>query len=209
MRYSSSAFLTEETLVIILIACIVVLFALLFLTSLLRTHWLIRSAERELMDMTHRIETAEASRLKKLEEKTALFSKLISETLPLYSAPTSAGGDQLLVGELGHTPFNQEILRVLDSQEREMEKLSKRKGIVRLNAALLRELLCGTGYRAREAKLTFEEREKVMGTITQLGKAGTATIWLSAAIFKHPGTYITWAPKQLSGKDALDHLCHV
>lgn len=208
MRYLNSA-ISPDMLLILAIAGVVVLFLFLFWMSLLQTHWLIRAAERELMDLVHRIENAEASRLKKVEEKTALFSKLVSETLPIYSAPASGGGDQLLVGELGHNPFHQEIKQVLDLHEREMQKLAKRKATVRLNAALLRELLYGTGYRARETKLADDERDKLMGTIAQLGKVGTGTVWMSAALFGHPGSHIAWPPARLTGKQALDHLCHV
>jgi hypothetical protein len=178
--------------------------------KLLPTHWLIRSAEWQLMELVHRVETGTDSRTRKGDEKLALFTQLARETQQVYVGPAQAGGHQR-VGDLPKAPFRHENLMLLNSQDSEMDKVSKRKGIVRLNAALLREILYGTrdGYKSRIAKLSQTERETVMANIEALAKIDSTVVWYAAKLFRHPGKTICWAPKSLTGRQALDFLTRV
>jgi len=185
--------------------------ALLARVKLLKIHWLIRSAEWELMEMVTRTASGTASRVKKQEEKFEYFARLAKETTNVYAAPAQAGG-HLKVGRLPAPPFAQENMKLLDSQDAEMEKVSKRKAKVRLNAALLREMLHGAGhggvgFQARTVKLTGEERALVMGTVEALSKADPNLVWAAAKMFGHPSKTVAWSPLELTGRKALDHLC--
>ncbi len=86
-----------------------------------------------------------------------------------------------------------------------MEKVSKRKARVRLNAALLREVLYGTtsGFKSRMAKLSAAERETVMATIESLSKENLSTVWATAKLFGHPSKVICWTPKALHWKSCF------
>ncbi len=193
-----------------LIGAIILLSIAWLVLKLLPTHWLIRSAEWQLMELVYRVETGMDSRTRKGEEKLNLFTRLAHETQQVYTAPAQAGGHRL-VGDLPNAPFRQENLLLINSQDTEMEKLSKRKALVRLNAALLREILYGTtaGYKNRIAKLPQAERENVMANIESLAKQNTTTVWLAAKMFRHPGSTIRWSPKSLKGRKALDFLTRV
>jgi hypothetical protein len=196
---------------LLLVAIIVGAVALLARVKLLKIHWLIRSAEWELMEMVTRSASGTASRVKKQEEKFEYFSRLAKETTNVYAAPAQAGG-HVKVGRLPAPPFAQENIKLLDSQDAEMEKVSKRKAKVRLNAALLREMLHGAGhgsvgYAARTTKLTADERALVMGTVEALSKVDSNLVWAAAKMFSHPSKTVEWAPLELRGRKALDYLC--
>ena len=194
----------------VLIIAIIVLSILWVVVKLLPTHWLIRSAEWQLMELVYRVETGTDSRTRKGEEKLDLFTRLAHESQQVYVGPAQAGG-HLRVGDLPKAPFRQENLLLINSQDSEMEKLSKRKALVRLNAALLREILYGTeaGYKSRIAKLSQAERENVMANIESLAKRNAAAVWFAAKLFRHPGKTIRWAPKSLTGRQALEYLTRV
>lgn len=162
------------------------------------------------MELVYRVETGTDSRTRKGEEKLALFTQLARETQQVYVGPAQAGGHQR-VGDLPKAPFRHENLMLLNSQDSEMDKVSKRKGIVRLNAALLREVLYGTtaGYKNRIAKLSQSEREMVMSNIEALAKLNPTVVWYAAKLFRHPGKTICWAPKSLTGRQALEFLTRV
>ncbi len=196
--------------VVSLVAILIVLSLALALVKLWPIHWLIRSAEWELMELVHRVETGTDSRTRKGEEKLDLFTRLAHETQQIYTGPAQAGG-HLRVGDLPKAPFRNENLLLINSQDSEMEKLSKRKGRVRLNSALLREVLYGTtsGFKSRMAKLSAAERETVMATIESLSKENPSVVWAAAKLFRHPGKVICWTPKSLQGRAALDYLCRV
>jgi hypothetical protein len=193
-----------------LIAIAIILSIALALVKLWPIHWLIRSAEWELMELVHRVETGVDSRQRKGEEKLDLFSRLARETQQVYTGPAQAGGHRL-VGDLPQAPFRKENLLLINSQDSEMEKVSKRKTRLRLNAALLREILYGTasGYKSRSIKLTSAERETVMATIESLSRENPSLVWMAAKLFRHPSKIVFWAPKSLQGRQALDYLCHV
>ncbi len=195
---------------LVLIAIIVLLSMAWVALKLLPTHWAIRSAEWQLMELVHRVETGTDSRTRKAEEKLNLFTRLAHETQQVYVGPAQAGG-HLRVGDLPKAPFRQENLMLLSSQDNEMEKVSKRKTIVRLNAALLREILYGTPdtYKTRVDKLTQAERDTVMANIEALAKKDSHLVWFAAKVFRHPGSRIRWHPKSLKGRKALEFLTHV
>lgn len=186
------------------------LIAAFFLLKFSRIHWLIRSAEWELMEQVSRVETGTDSRTRKAEEKIDYFSRLAEQTTNVYARPAQAGG-HLVVGNLPKAPFRNENLRLLDSQHEEMEKVSKRKARVRLNAALLRELLYGTteSYTSRINKLSASDRANIMATIETLSKVNPSLVWATAKTFGHPSKLICWNPKDLTGRKALDYLCRV
>lgn len=188
---------------------LVVLCVLWAIVKLLPIHWLIRSAEWQLMEIVHRVATGTDSRTRKGEEKLKLFTQLAHETQQIYTGPAQAGGHRF-VGDLPKAPFRQENLMLLNSQDSEMDKVSKRKAIVRLNAALLREVLYGTtaGYKSRVAKLTQAERETVMANIESLAKQNPAVVYWSGKLFRHPSSTIRWDAKGLKGRKALDFLTH-
>ncbi len=196
--------------VISLVAIIIILSIALALVKLWPIHWLIRSAEWELMELVHRVETGTDSRTRKGEEKLDLFTRLAHETQQVYIGPAQAGGHRL-VGDLPQAPFRKENLLLINSQDSEMEKVAKRKSRLRLNAALLREVLYGTasGYKSRSIKLSSAERDTVMATIESLSRENTSLVWMAAKLFRHPSKTILWAPKSLQGRQALDYLCRV
>ncbi len=196
--------------VISLIGIIILLSLALALVKLWPIHWLIRSAEWEFMELVHRVETGVDSRTRKSDEKLDLFSRLAQETQQVYTGPAKAGGHRF-VGDLPQAPFRKENLLLLNSQDTEMDKLSKRKTRLRLNAALLREILYGTksGYDSRIRKLSPAERETVMATIESLSKENPSIVWATAKMFGHPGKIICWTPKSLQGRAALDYLSRV
>jgi len=193
-----------------LIAVIAVLSLLWAFVKVYPTHRLIRSAEWELMELVHRVEVGADSRKGKAEEKISYFSRLAKETQEVYTGPAKAGGHRW-VGDLPKAPFRNENLLLMNSQDNEMEKFSKRKVRVRLNAALLRELLYGTkwGWETRMRKLTAAEKANVMATIESLGKVDGTLIWFTSRLYGHPSKIIRWEPKKLQGKKALDYLSHV
>lgn len=196
---------------IMLVAALVVLSGLLARLKLLRVHWLIRSAEWELMELVRRVESGTESRVRKQDEKAEYFSRLAKETANVYAAPAQAGGHRR-VGDLPQAPFGGETMELINKQHAEMEKVSKRKARVRLNAALLRELLNGgasgfVGFKSRAVKFTAEERALVMGTVETLSRADPAMVWITATVFRHPSKNVTWTPLKLRGRGALDHLC--
>lgn len=162
------------------------------------------------MELVHRVETGVDSRTRKAEEKLNLFSRLAQETQEVYTGPARAGGHRL-VGDLPQAPFRKENLLLINSQDNEMEKVSKRKTRLRLNAALLREVLYGTqsGFKSRVGKLSPAERETVMATIESLAKEDPSIVWAASKLFRHPSKIICWTPKSLEGKKALDYLCRV
>lgn len=193
-----------------LFATVAVLSLLWAFVKVYPTHRLIRSAEWELMELVHRVEVGTDSRKGKAEEKISYFSRLAKETQGVYTGPAQAGGHRW-VGDLPNAPFRNENLLLLNSQDNEMEKFSKRKVKVRLNAALLRELLYGTrwGWETRMKKLTAAEKANVMATIESLGKVDGTLIWFTSRLYRHPSKVIRWEPKKLQGKKALDYLSHV
>lgn len=196
--------------VISLVAIVIVLSLVLALVKLWPIHWLIRSAEWEFMELVYRVETGTDSRTRKGEEKLDLFTRLAHETQQIYTGPAQAGG-HLRVGDLPKAPFRHENLLLINSQDSEMDKVSKRKARVRLNAALLREVLYGTtsGYKSRMSKLSAAERETVMATIESLSKENPSIVWATAKLFGHPSKVICWSPKSMQGRTALDYLSRV
>ena len=196
--------------VITLVAIIAILSIILALVKTWPIHRLIRSAEWELMELVHRVEAGTDSRTRKSEEKLDLFTRLAKETQQVYTGPAQAGG-HLVVGDLPKIPFRKENLMLINSQDSEMEKVSKRKTRLRLNAALLRELLYGTrsGYKSRLAKLSAAERETVMATIESLSKENSSLVWVTSRVFGHPSKTIVWANQSLEGTRALDYLSRV
>lgn len=193
-----------------LVATVVVLSLLWAFVKVYPTHRLIRSAEWELMELVHRVEVGTDSRKGKAEEKINYFSRLAKETQEVYTGPAQAGGHRR-VGDLPKAPFRNENLLLLNSQDTEMEKFSKRKVKVRLNAALLRELLYGTkwGWETRMKKMSAADKENVMATIESLGKVDGTLIWFTSRLYRHPSKVIRWEPKKLQAKKALDYLSHV
>lgn len=195
---------------LVLIGFIVLTSIVWLVVKLLPTHWLIRSAEWQLMELVYRVETGTDSRTRKGEEKLNLFTQLARETQEVYVGPARAGG-HVRVGDLPKAPFRQENLMLLHSQDSEMEKVSKRKSIVRRNAALLREVLYGTtaGYKSRIAKLSQAERETVMANIEALAKLNPTVVWYAAKLFRHPSSTVCWSAKSLKGRKALEFLTRV
>ena len=193
-----------------LLAIVLILSIALALIKLWPIHWLIRSAEWELMELVHRVETGVDSRIRKADENLDLFGRLAQQTQQVYTGPAQAGGHRF-VGDLPQAPFRKENLLLINSQDNEMEKVSKRKTRLRLNAALLREVLYGTpnGFKSRMGKLSPAERETVMATIESLSREDPSIVWAASKLFGHPSKIICWTPKSLQGRAALNYLCRV